>query len=81
MDLPGNNLLDSVKLPFKTEEERAALVGRKVVYLTREDIQDMGGKPHLFPQAGVVTAADRSAIQVDNGPWLNAEDIKLITAA
>lgn len=80
MDLLGHPMNDS-HLPFSTEEDRAALVGRSIRYVCASDISDMGGKPHLLPQVGVVKAADHSGIVLDSGVRLLAEDIKLISAA
>ncbi|BCH11924.1 hypothetical protein MesoLj131c_61820 [Mesorhizobium sp. 131-3-5] len=78
--ITAENPLGGELLPFKTPEELAALVGRKVRYLTPDHIQDMGGKPHFFPDAGIVTAADRSSIQLDNGVSLPVERIKVLAA-
>lgn len=75
------NPLGGEKLPFQTDADRAALVGREVRYLRPSDIVDMGGKPHLFPQTGVVKAVNRSALLLDDGMRLDAGDIRIIATA
>jgi len=58
-------LLAGEELPFKTEEDRAALVGQSVFYVRPADISDMDGKRHVFPRVGVVKSADSSTLVFD----------------
>ncbi|MRG53983.1 hypothetical protein GF108_00085 [Phyllobacterium sp. SYP-B3895] len=77
MYLP-ENLLGGVKVPFRTEADLEALVGTKILYVCKEDIKVMGGRPHVFPRGGQVLTRDNRALLIDNGIWLEASEIMML---
>ena len=67
-------LTEGTPAPFKKYADRVALLGKTVVYLRDVDI-DKSGRGMFFPRHGVVEAARKYAIEMDNGTWAQVSEI------
>lgn len=67
-------LAEGTPAPYKKMADRKKLVGKRVVYLRRLDI-DRSGRGMVFPRYGVVEAARPYAIEMDNGTWVQTSEL------
>ena len=67
-------LAEGTPAPFKKYADRVALLGKTVVYLRNVDI-DKSGRGMIFPRHGVVEAARKYAIEMDNGTWVQVSEL------
>lgn len=61
----SGNCLDGVNLAPLNAKKAKALIGKRITYLRRSDI-DRSGRGYFFPQKGVVTAVEGKNIAIDD---------------
>lgn len=68
-------LLEGEQAPFRTAENRRALVGKAIRYLRDCDI-DKSGRGYFFPRFDIVAEARGRQLIFENGNSVSARDLR-----
>ena len=66
--------LEGEQHPFKFKADRDKLVGHKIQYLGKSDI-DQSGRGYYFPKIGYVVNSKGLSVELDNGTYLSRGEI------